>query len=188
MPNFTNDVSSEPGVDAIEGISTDGRGLIGMSTSNYGLRAHSTQIAGIRGSSEKSRGVEGWATDSEGVVGISTSGNGVMGQAEGEGIGVLGTSTSGIGVAGTTSSTTSNPNGDGRQAAVLGRGSLAGRFEGDVEVTGLLKIAEFALPNILRDIRTQSDADQTFASSLSLRIQTLERQVRELQIKVGINP
>jgi len=66
--------------------------------------------------------VEGWATNSEGVVGISTNGTGVWGQTEGTGTGVLGTSKSGVGV-----------HGKG--------GRLAGFFEGDVEVTGDIRLA-----------------------------------------------
>jgi hypothetical protein len=130
MPNFVNDpvTSTVAGNEnAIEGVSEDGRGIVGKSTSDYGIRGHSTESAGIRGSSEKGRGVEGWASDSEGVVGISTNGNGVWGQAEGTGTGVLGTSKGeGIGVLG------SCEHGIG----VLGKGSIAGRFEGLVQVTG----------------------------------------------------
>jgi hypothetical protein len=65
--------------------------------------------------------VEGWATKAEGVWGISTSGNGVSGNADGAGSGVVGTSKSGIGVYGK-------------------GGKLAAFFEGDVEVTGDLRL------------------------------------------------
>jgi hypothetical protein len=108
--------------DGVLGESVDGRGVSGVSQTSYGIRGHSNKIAGIRGSSDESRGVEGWATNSEGVVGISTNGNGVWGQTEGVGTGVLGTSKSGIGV-----------HGKG--------GQLAGFFEGDVEVTGDIRLA-----------------------------------------------
>lgn len=104
------------------GESTNGRGVVGSSENDYGIRGHSNKIAGIRGSSGEGRGVEGWATNSEGVVGISTNGNGVWGQTEGAGVGVLGTSTSGVGVYGK-------------------GGRLAGFFEGDVEVTGDIRLA-----------------------------------------------
>ncbi len=103
------------------GESTSGRGVVARSDTDYGLRAASRTSAGIRGSSVEGRGVEGWATNSEGVVGISTNGNGVWGQTEGNGVGVLGTSKSGIGVLG---------NG----------GRLAGLFEGDIEVTGDIRL------------------------------------------------
>lgn len=103
------------------GESNGGRGVEARSDTNYGLRASSRTSAGIRGSSTEGRGVEGWAVGSEGVVGISTSGNGVWGQTEGSGVGVLGTSTSGTGVYGK-------------------GGRLAGFFEGDVEVTGDIRL------------------------------------------------
>ncbi len=105
----------------VRGESKSGRGVVALSDTDYGLRASSRTSAGIRGSSEQGRGVEGWAVNSEGVVGISTSGNGVWGQTEGSGVGVLGTSKSGIGV-----------HGKG--------GRLAGFFDGDVEVTGDIRL------------------------------------------------
>ncbi len=103
------------------GESKSGRGVVALSDTDYGLRASSRTSAGIRGSSTEGRGVEGWATKAEGVVGISTSGNGIWGQTEGAGVGVLGTSTGGIGVFGK-------------------GGKLAGFFEGDIEVTGEVKL------------------------------------------------
>lgn len=103
------------------GESKSGRGVVALSDTDYGLRAASRTSAGIRGSSTEGRGVEGWANKAEGVVGISTSGNGVWGQTEGSGVGILGTSKSGIGVFGK-------------------GGKLAGFFEGDVEVTGDIRL------------------------------------------------
>ena len=105
----------------VVGKSVSGRGVVALSDTDYGLRASSRTSAGIRGSSVEGRGVEGWATNSEGVVGIGTSGTGVWGQTEGAGIGVAGSSTHGIGV-----------HGKG--------GRLAGLFDGDVEVTGDLRL------------------------------------------------
>jgi hypothetical protein len=105
----------------VVGESVSGRGVVARSDTDYGLRASSRASAGIRGSSVEGRGVEGWATKSEGVVGISTTGNGVWGQTDGPGIGVLGSSKGGIGVYGK-------------------GGRLAGFFEGDVEVTGDLRL------------------------------------------------
>ncbi len=103
------------------GESVSGRGVVAISDADYGLRASSRASAGIRGSSVEGRGVEGWATKSEGVVGISTEGNGVWGQTDGAGVGVLGSSKGGIGVYGK-------------------GGRLAGFFEGDVEVTGDIRL------------------------------------------------
>lgn len=104
------------------GESKTGRGVVALSDTDYGLRAASRTSAGIRGSSVEGRGVEGWATKSEGIVGISTTGNGVWGQTDGAGIGVLGSSKSGTGIYGK-------------------GGKLAGFFEGDVEVTGDLRLS-----------------------------------------------
>ena len=83
--------------------------------------ANSQTFAAVRGTSVSSRGVEGWSTSSEGVVGVTQTGNGVWGQTPGAGIGVLGTSDHGVGVWGK-------------------GGRLAGRFEGDVEVTGDIRM------------------------------------------------
>jgi hypothetical protein len=81
------------------------------SDTNYGLRAKSRTFAGVRGSSTDGRGVEGQSINSDGVVGNSDSGEGV-----------IGLSNKGIGV-----------HGKG--------GRLAGFFEGDVEVTGDIRLA-----------------------------------------------
>lgn len=113
--------SNETGIGVL-GEAKDGIAVSGTSQTSYGIRGHSNKIAGIRGSSDLSRGVEGWANgSSEGVVGVSKAGNGVWGQTDGAGTGVLGTSVKGIGV-----------HGKG--------GKLAGLFEGDVEVTGDLRL------------------------------------------------
>lgn len=103
------------------GESVNGRGVVGTSENDYGIRAHSNKSAGLRGSSDESRGVEGWSTTAEGVHGISQTGNGVWGHTE-AGTGVVGTSNTGVGVYGK-------------------GGRLAGFFEGDVEVTGDIRLA-----------------------------------------------
>ena len=92
------------------GESTSGRGVVATSDTDYGLRASSRTMPGIRSSSVDGNGMEGWATKAAGVVGIATTGTGVTG-----------TSESGIGV-----------HGKG--------GRLAGFFEGDVEVTGDIRL------------------------------------------------
>ena len=96
-------------------------GVDGDSKTSYGVRGRSNSFAGVIGMSDLSRGVEGWANASEGVVGISKTGNGVWGQTDGAGAGVLATSKRGIGI-----------HGKG--------GKLAGFFEGDVEVTGDIRL------------------------------------------------
>lgn len=94
----------------VQGISTQGRGVEGWSKTNYGVTGDSETFAGVRGTSIHGRGVEGWSTDQEGVVGISTNNTGV-----------LATSKNGVGIWGK-------------------GGRLAAFFEGDVEVTGDLRL------------------------------------------------
>jgi len=105
----------------VRGTSLDGRGVDGESTNAYGVAGVSQKSAGVRGTSTDGRGVEGWSTNTEGVVGISTKSTGVWGQTDGDGRGVAGTSKHGIGVYG------------------FG-GHLAAFFEGDVEVTGDIRL------------------------------------------------
>lgn len=112
--------TSKSGV-GVQGSSETGPGVRGDSRTSYGVLASSQSFAAVRGTSVSSRGVEGWSTSSEGIVGISTTGNAVWGQTDGAGIGVLGTSAHGVGV-----------HGKG--------GRLAGFFEGNVEVTGDLRM------------------------------------------------
>lgn len=119
MTTLINNVTENE--NAIEGSAINGRGVVGVSETAYGVSGDSKKSAGIRGTSIDGRGTEGWSTNTEGVVGISTNGNGVWGQTEGAGVGVLGTSQSGTGVYGK-------------------GGRLAGFFEGDVEVTGDIRL------------------------------------------------
>jgi hypothetical protein len=84
---------------------------------------HCSSGAGIEGSSLEGDGVVGNGANRNGVVGRSSaaSHSGVFGQNTGSGIGVAGNSAQGIGV--------------------LGQGGrLAGRFEGDVEFTGDIRV------------------------------------------------
>ena len=93
------------------GESKGGRGVVAFSDTNYGLRAASRTLSAARCSSAEGSGVEGEAgSGGDGVRGTSKSGNGVVG-----------ISTIGIGV-----------HGKG--------GRLAGFFEGDVEVTGDIRL------------------------------------------------
>lgn len=115
---------SKNGVGVVGGLAGGrGRGVEGWSDAQYGVYGESKKSAGVRGTSADGRGVEGWSTKSEGVVGISASGNAVWGQTEGAGVGVLGMSKSGVGVWGK-------------------GGRLAGFFEGDVEVTGDIRLVQ----------------------------------------------
>jgi hypothetical protein len=84
-----------------------------------GVHGHSGPNVGVVGESNTGRGVHGVSNTNFGVSGISKQSTGVLGRAEGTGSGVIGESLSGIGV-----------HGKG--------GILAGKFEGNVEVTGTI--------------------------------------------------
>lgn len=103
------------------GESNTGRGIMGTSNTNIGVSGDSQLFPGVRGTSVSGRGTEGFSTNLEGVVGISKQSTGVLGIGGGSGTGVIGQSNTGIGV-----------HGKG--------GRLAGFFEGDVEVTGDIRL------------------------------------------------
>ncbi|MEJ7680535.1 MAG: hypothetical protein WKG06_22320 [Segetibacter sp.] len=105
----------------VVGETTTGWGVSGESQTQFGVVGISHESAGVKGVSERGRGTEGVSTESEGVVGFSTKSTGVLGQADGAGNGVEGTSKLGIGVFGK-------------------GGRLAGLFQGDVEVTGDIRL------------------------------------------------
>jgi hypothetical protein len=106
----------------VVGVTKTGWGVSGESETQFGVVGISTEGAGVKGTSQAGRGTEGVSVESEGVVGVSKKSAGVWGQAEGAGAGVQGTSKSGIGVVGK-------------------GGRLAGFFEGDVEVTGDIRLS-----------------------------------------------
>ncbi|MGH6813364.1 MAG: hypothetical protein ACREDM_13850, partial [Methylocella sp.] len=90
-----------------------GNGVTGFSTNGIGVRGDSTNgIAAVHGHGGKN-GVWGYT--------VSPNDSGVWGQNDGSGNGVAGFSKSGIGL-------------------LAGGGRLAGRFEGDVEVTGDIRL------------------------------------------------
>lgn len=86
-----------------------------------GVRGQSGANVGVIGLSDTGRGIYGGSNTNFGVSGISKQSTGVLGRAEASGAGVIGESQSGIGV-----------HGKG--------GRLAGFFEGDVEVTGDIRL------------------------------------------------
>ncbi len=106
----------------VVGESNTGRGVMGISNGNLGVSGESQLFPGVRGHSVNGRGTEGFSDNLEGVVGISKQSTGVLGISEANGDGVNGQSALGIGV-----------HGKG--------GRLAGFFEGDVEVTGDIRLA-----------------------------------------------
>lgn len=138
----------------VRGTSQDGRGIEGWSTNNDGLWGISQRASGVHGVSEHNgtgvvgeskigRGVHGISETWQGVFGISRDNAGVVGESArfhavyGEShdihnAGVFGTNTSpGFGVSGICEQGT----------GIFGKGRLAGRFEGDVEVTGDIRLA-----------------------------------------------
>ena len=140
-----------------------GPGVLGVSVMGVGVHGHSSSSAGIVGDSDAFDGVEGTTRSNiaAGVSGHNDNGNGVLGDSKtGRGVfgssvagdALFGNSTSGRGVVGQSISQagvagdsqmfdggffrTHNPN----AAGVSGHnpGGLAGFFEGNVTVTGLL--------------------------------------------------
>lgn len=98
-----------------DGVSGNGwRGVVGVSKDFQGVFGKSVENAGVVGVSDKMHGVYGDCHN--------PNGGGVYGTNDRGGFGVIGVSASGIGVSGK-------------------GGRLAGRFEGDVEVTGDIRLA-----------------------------------------------
>ena len=110
--------------DGVRGFSAakDHSGVVGTNTGGgVGVLGQSTQGPGVVGNSENSRGIQGHSINEHGVFGQSTQGAGVVGISENFN-GIEGRSTNHIGVFGK-------------------GGRLAGFFEGDVEVTGDIRLA-----------------------------------------------
>lgn len=135
----------------VEGWSTKDHGVLGISKIGTGVHGFSEGTGtgvfgeckagtGVQGVSETWRGVFGYSRDEAGVVGESGKFHavwalshgpqtaGVFGANDAGGFGVLGISDHGIGI--------------------HGKGKLAGRFEGDVEVHGNIHVnGDVILPN-----------------------------------------
>jgi hypothetical protein len=111
--------------------STDGDGVVGFG--RRGVVGESIEFQGVFGHSQKDCGVVGESDTSDGISGISHSStkSGVFGNNK-NGFGVSGHSISNTGVSGI------SDNGTG----IHGKGGiLAGFFEGDVEVTGDIRLS-----------------------------------------------
>ncbi len=146
------------------GESDTGRGIMGVSNANLGVSGESQLFPGVRGHSVNGRGTEGFSDKLEGVVGISKASTGVLGISEsesGDGVvgkgrrgvvgesdtfqGVFGHSRANAGVVGE-SEEFDGVFGMSRKATAAGvsghnaAGGLAGFFEGDVEVTGDIRL------------------------------------------------
>jgi hypothetical protein len=124
----------------VRGRSSTGTGVLGETTAGIGVNGLSTTSIGVRGRSIRGSGVFG-TCDSN--IGVSGDGNwGVVG--DGVSIGVVGDGRS-VGVWGHGSS--ANPNsvgviGTGQAVGVWGisESGLAGRFDGNVLITGTLEV------------------------------------------------
>jgi hypothetical protein len=104
--------TNNSGGDGVVGVGR--RGVVGLSDTFQGVFGKSVDNAGVVGVSDKLHGVFGDCHN--------PNGGGVFGTNDNGGFGVIGVSEKGIGVSGK-------------------GGRLAGRFEGDVEVTGDIRLA-----------------------------------------------
>jgi hypothetical protein len=108
-----------------------GTGVLGSSKSGTGVLGASETGPGVFGQSKSGRGVQGGAETNYGVTGDSRTFAGVRGTSV-EGRGVEGWSTSGAGLAGMSE----------HDLGLYAKGGrLAGLFDGDVEVTGDIRLA-----------------------------------------------
>lgn len=123
--------TNDAGGAGVAGESKAGRGVHGISETGDGV--FGTGARGVVGESETFQGVSGKSRDNAGVAGESNEFVGVFGTAHSSFAGVFGTNDAGgTGVAGE-SNTGVGVHGKG--------GTLAGLFEGNVEVTGDLILA-----------------------------------------------
>jgi hypothetical protein len=126
--------------DGVHGGSQGGNGVSGSSASGVGVIGSSDGNIGVRGDTNKGTGVQGFtrAPDQVAVFGMNDAPGTVVpaGLNHPAGSGVWGHSKveSGSGVVGSIDPNLTNA------AAVVGIGPTAGRFFGDVEVTGNLKV------------------------------------------------
>ncbi len=106
-------VGTSESFEAVVGVSETGKGVVGISNSFRGVSGKSVENAGVFGESDKLHGMFGQCHN--------PNGGGVFGTNDAAGFGVIGVSDSGIGISGK-------------------GGRLAGLFEGDVEVTGDIRL------------------------------------------------
>jgi hypothetical protein len=119
---FMGTVGDSASGTGVWGHSRTGQGVYALSDAGDGLVAETkgAQTTGVIGKSPSGRGVWGWSESFMGTVGDSVSSSGLFGHSQ-SGAGVYAISDSSRGL--------------------LARGVPAGRFEGDVEVTGDIKLA-----------------------------------------------
>jgi hypothetical protein len=137
----------------MRGTSQTGTGVLGTST-DVGVRG--TGRIGVRGESPTYQGVSGWSHDNAGIVGESQTFHAIFGishdpnnagvfgtndAGNGKGFGVAGSCPTNVGVAGDSVSGTAVRGVSQTGIGVHGQGGrLAGFFQGDVEVTGDIRL------------------------------------------------
>ncbi len=153
----------------MHGESTSQAGVIGVSQNFVGVWGESKSAGqpGVFGTSEQWQGIHGESTSQAGVYGVSQNFVGVWGESKSAGQpgvfgtseqwqGVHGESTNQAGVAGISQNFVGvwGESKSKSQAGIFGKGTLAGRFEGDVEVTGDIRLVnadvaeDFSVDNI----------------------------------------
>jgi hypothetical protein len=121
--------TSETGY-GVNGESTSGVGVRGVSQTGWGVTGESNSSVGVRGVSGTHWGVDGESASGVGVRGVSQTGWGMTGESDSS-VGVRGVSRTSWGITGESQS--------GIGIHGVG-GQLAGLFEGDVEVTGDIRL------------------------------------------------
>lgn len=114
-------------------------GVYGVSQKNDGVSGYSTSGVGVHGESQQNNGISGLsqAAGHSGVYGNNTS----------SGVGVAGSITSGIGVQGTSNSGT----------GLWAKGTPAGYFEGDVNITGDVILVNASSGDVAEDFDLEDD-------------------------------
>jgi hypothetical protein len=127
----------------VHGESTTSRGVVGISQTFLGVHGTSTSGVGVAGDSDSGKGVNGQSKTGDGVFG--TGRRGVVGESD-TFQGVFGHSRANAGVVGV-SEEFDGVFGESKKATAAGvsghnaAGGLAGFFEGDVVVTGDIRLA-----------------------------------------------
>ncbi len=122
------------------GVSNSGIGVHGVSKAGPGVRGDAENGTGVFGGSKTSTAVGGISDSGIGVHGISKTADGVFGSSE-EGRGVVGVAKVAIGVEGNSTNGAGVFGSSQTGIGLHGKGGrLAGFFEGDVEVTGDIRL------------------------------------------------
>lgn len=143
-----NENCTDLNIAAVHGTGENGYGIFGTSTNQAypGIFGENTAQGdaifgkgtgngrGVVGTSENHTGVEGNSNGGDGVFGTSQSGRGVVGVSQ-QHTGVEGHSSNGVGI--------------------WGSGKIAGHFEGNVEIQGILTVNGVAVLQIIQNLQQQ---------------------------------